>query len=95
MNNEEAIGILKEELHHTEFHLHDKNKAPEFYEEMGRYCEALKMAINALNNERPKGEWKHIIDEYNDVECPFCGFQEDGIYYNFCPGCGADMRGAE
>lgn len=48
MNNEEAIGILKEELHHTEFHLQDKNKAPEFYEEMGRYCEALKMAINAL-----------------------------------------------
>ena len=49
MNNEEAIGILKEEMHHTEFHLHDKNKVPEFYEEMGRYCEALKMAINALN----------------------------------------------
>lgn len=54
MKNEEAIGILKEELHHTEFHLHDKNKAPEFYEEMGRYCEALKMAINALNNKEEK-----------------------------------------
>ena len=43
--------------------------------------------------ERPQGTWKHIIDEYNDVECPFCGFQEDGIYSNFCPKCGADMRG--
>jgi len=40
---------------------------------------------------RPQGKWKRIIDEYNDVECPFCGFQEDGIYYNFCPCCGADM----
>ena len=45
--------------------------------------------------ERPKDEWKHIIEEDNDVECPFCGFQEDGIYYNFCPRCGADMRGDE
>ena len=40
---------------------------------------------------RPTGKWKHIIEEDNDVECPFCGFQEDGIYYNFCPNCGADM----
>ena len=39
-----------------------------------------------------QGEWKHIVEEDNDVECPFCGFQEDGIYYNFCPGCGADMQ---
>ena len=44
-------------------------------------------------DERPHGEWKHIVEEDNDVECPFCGFQEDGIYYNFCPKCGADMRG--
>ena len=42
---------------------------------------------------RPKGKWEHCIEEDNDVECPFCGFQEDGIYYNLCPGCGADMRG--
>jgi len=41
--------------------------------------------------ERPHGEWKRIIEEDNDVECPFCGFQEDGVYYNFCPSCGAKM----
>ena len=46
--------------------------------------------------ERPQGEWKHIVEEDNDVECPFCGFQEDGIYYNFCPSCGARLKcGAE
>lgn len=39
-----------------------------------------------------KGKWMHIVEEDNDVECPFCGFQEDGVYYNFCPKCGADMR---
>ena len=32
------------------------------------------------------------------LRCPFCGFQKDFIdghtaQYNFCPQCGADMRG--
>lgn len=44
---------------------------------------------------RPQGKWKRIYEEDNDVECPFCGFQEDGIYYNFCPNCGAQMDGGE
>ena len=48
MTNKEAIEVLREELHHTEFHLKDKNKAPEFYEEMGKYCEAVRMAIKSL-----------------------------------------------
>lgn len=52
MNIDEAIGILQEELHHTELHMRDKNKAPEFYEEMRRYCEALKMAIKALTDKK-------------------------------------------
>lgn len=56
-------------------------------------CEVIMTIDNAPTVERQKGKWKHIDDEYNDVECPFCGFQEDGIYYNFCPNCGADMRG--
>lgn len=45
-----------------------------------------------MKEQRPQGMWKHIVEEDNDVECPFCGFQEDGIYYNFCPGCGAKMQ---
>lgn len=49
--------------------------------------------LECQSNLRPQGKWKHIIEEDNDVECPFCGFQEDGIYYNYCPQCGADMRG--
>ena len=53
MNNKEAIEILTEELHHTEHHLTAKNKAPDYYEELGKYCEAVRIAINALNeNER-------------------------------------------
>lgn len=48
MKNKEAIKILQDELKHTEFHLKDKNKADEFYEEMKSYCEACKLAIKAL-----------------------------------------------
>lgn len=51
MTNKEAIEVLKEELHHTELHLKDKNKAPEFYEEMGKYCEAVRKAINVLDRQ--------------------------------------------
>ena len=53
------------------------------------YCKGLE---DGKKIARPQGEWKHIIEEDNDVECPFCGFQEDGIYYNFCPSCGARLK---
>lgn len=49
--------------------------------------------IKLLGLARPQGKWKRINEEDNDVECPFCGFQEDGIYYNFCPECGAYLKG--
>lgn len=54
---------------------------------------------------RPKGEWKEWIDEKLggiSIYCPNCGepaFEKsiDGVYRqvksNFCPNCGADMRG--
>ena len=65
-----------------------------FYNDVDDQERTERLIDNAPTVEvRPQGKWKHIIDEYNDVECPFCGFQEDGIYNNFCPKCGADMRG--
>lgn len=57
MKIDQAIEILKDELHHTELHMTAKGKAPEYYEEMGNYCEALKMAIEVLrfhSQERPQ-----------------------------------------
>ena len=60
-----------------------------------------------FENARPKGEWiadtNHCYDDDEDTfECsickePFtliCGTPKDNLY-NFCPNCGADMRGED
>lgn len=48
--------------------------------------------------ERKKGKWKRrIVDSgYNaDWICSECGYRvkTDFVNYNYCPNCGADMRG--
>ena len=52
---------------------------------------AIGMAIEALKTDRPHGEWLY---RWNDVECSRCGEFEKGKT-NFCPNCGADMRGGD
>ena len=50
---------------------------------------------------RPKGKWHHYTDDKRDyAECSECGYGDEGEVYlgeetNFCPNCGADMRGKE
>ena len=85
MNNERAIEILKNYVGCYLGHLSDE----EFV--------ALELAIKAL--ERPQGEW--IIDGHH-IRCNkcneyICNADREGnkIPDNFCPNCGADMRGEE
>ena len=33
--------------------------------------------------------------EYDDLYCSECGAQSADNFFNFCPNCGADMRGKE
>ena len=43
--------------------------------------------------DRPQGEW---IDDGFAHRCSICGKQGVGIeYYNYCPSCGARMKGAD
>ena len=48
--------------------------------------------------ERPQGEW--IVDTEHSItmtfyKCTNCDYFGGATHYNYCPHCGADMRGAE
>lgn len=61
---------------------------------------ALDMAIEALSNERPKGRWVESIvietdtSELCECTCSVCSIVTTRKS-NFCPNCGAEMRGVE
>ena len=44
-----------------------------------------------LNEVRQKGYWNYI--QAGMAVCPFCGASPHKDYKNFCPKCGADLRG--
>ena len=73
-----------------------------FNEEGGKGTEALDLAIKALENERPHGMWyrtgQSFIHPYKfrNFGCSVCHHELDEHIKeepNFCPNCGADMRG--
>lgn len=66
---------------------------------MKEECE-IYMAIEALR-ERPRGKWRKITpeeDEYKSfmgwLECTNCR-SEVAIFSNYCPNCGARMKGVD
>ena len=80
MTREEAVIILDGFKHNSLFN--------------EQHFEALDMAISALSAEpiRPKGLWK-IHDLVRHLyRCSECQTITQ-ISFNFCPNCGADMRG--
>lgn len=42
--------------------------------------------------ERPQGKWIDTDSEWLDYKCDKCGWRSTREH-NFCPNCGADMRG--
>lgn len=94
MTNKEAIEIL-------EWGEPDADSLPtiEFKEEYKKYREALDLAIKALEDERPQGEWLWLGDNPNTNHKWSCNKCGRGVkeQEKFCPNCGADMRkgGAE
>ena len=55
------------------------------------YCDVDNM-VSADVQRVKRGEWGKRA--YNRVQCSYCGKCED-IATDFCPNCGADMRGEE
>lgn len=67
-----------------------------------------KMFENAIDNaptiapQRKRGEWVEVNDYYNRIsgKCSVCGweshmYEDDVVGMNYCPNCGADMRGGQ
>ena len=82
----------KEALKYAKFRLECYSKGDGEYTEHGEFLVA---AIEALQEpERKKGQWEEIRNAYGEIEgwtCT-CG-REVKCKYNYCPNCGADMRG--
>ena len=55
------------------------------------------MPTLTLDDLRPKGRWKPLPEDYREQilgnKCSLCGYEYFGSRFNFCPSCGADMRG--
>ena len=92
MTREEAITYLEDA----------KSNLPYKFEQ------AIDMAIKSLLAEVARGEWEHWGSPFSDesevidtIVCSVCGVRfiepkdEPKGEYNYCPNCGADMRGEE
>ena len=53
--------------------------------------------INRQDAERKSGRWNRL--DYDTFHCLECGrtfmLMQGAMYMNYCPNCGADMRGEE
>ena len=59
-------------------------------------------SISRINMEEPKTwDWTYLhgsIGSYRTISCPFCGATFNGVAkwkYNYCPSCGARMKGGD
>lgn len=70
----------------------DKANTNTAYNELRWAIKVIKQAPSA----RPKGKW--ILNRDGNWCCPFCGndpYHDNMKNMNFCPNCGADMRGEQ
>ena len=86
MKKNEAISILA------------TSARPREQKDRERYDEAVKMAVDALNEpERKTGKWICSDDLYETAICPFCGWDTTEPYghirswFRYCPRCGARL----
>lgn len=61
-------------------------------------CDALKYAERAVEagySKQSEGEWKKVSDKFPRYVCTACNHLFNNKEYNYCPNCGAKMKGGE
>ena len=59
-------------------------------------CSECEKECAECKEKRPQGKWVAKKPYMHETFCPFCKeYTKDEVYGNFCPNCGADMRGAK
>ena len=60
------------------------------------------MQLPSVQSESKKGKWIEAYDPFNRISgrCSVCGweahlYEDDVVGMNYCPNCGADMRGEQ
>lgn len=87
ISRDEAMRLLKEDLDASRSRGDDE-----------RADACLHHYIDISNlptiEERKEGHWGYTDDMYETFICSVCGFDtEDYEKYNYCPNCGARMKG--
>ena len=61
------------------------------------YAEAYQTGYEEGQNERPHAHWIIYPEMNEDRYCSKCDmdFENDGLTFNFCPHCGAQMDGGD
>lgn len=93
MNNQEAVERLKEHISAIMIYVTEAKLDEEEVENELLNIEAINMAIEALSAERT-GEW--INTGVLTVHCSNCKSEFHELEaMNFCPNCGARMKGGD
>lgn len=62
-------------------------------------CKFLVNYMEVLEKQKQEPKTGHWIKNGDTLKCPFCGAKgeniKDDYCFNYCPNCGADMRGEE
>lgn len=71
--------------------------------DFNKYRPSVRNKVNdsTPSTDRPSGEWTYLhgsIGSYMTISCPFCGTTFNDVaewQYNYCPSCGARMKGGD
>lgn len=76
------------------------NSREKYYEHPVEFARSF-MSLPLVTPERPKGKWIDEVNDFGEITAFHCSncYEDTGhiteCKYDFCPSCGADMRGGE